>query len=407
MSARIALVLLIAFVSASFTKANAATTFSEHLIFDQFSYPYGIAAADLDGDGDMDISSADCKTNDSVYWFENDGDGLFTRHFVQKNDPERLERHLLGDVNNDGHLDIIIVKNLRGHLLWFENSGSPRDGKLWKRHVITEDLPGAYDVALADIDQDGDLDVAGSSWILGNQFAWFENDGTPADGHWAKHMIESDVNETRAIRAADFDQDGDVDFLGVIAVNPTVEDGGEKRFSPGHVVWYEQHREGERIAFARHDVAEAIRPLHGEPADMDGDGDLDIVMAMGMSAPVERTDTHHVLWYENTDERKKPWPAHVIADKFSDSFEAIAHDLDRDGDMDVVATSWRTPGRVALFENTGDARAPWNMHTLKTDWRSANQVIVADLNGDKRPDIAAIAEHGSYELRWWRNEGGD
>ena len=31
--------------------------------------------------------------------------------------------------------------------------------------------------------------------------------------------------------------------------------------------------------------------------------------------------------------------------------------------------------------------------------------IVADLNGDSRPDIVASAEHGSYELRWWRNEG--
>ncbi len=385
--------------------AAQATTFSEHLIYEKFSYPYGIAAGDLDGDGDLDISSADCKTNDSVYWFENDGQGNFTQHYVQKNDPDRLERHLLGDVNADGHLDIIIVKNLRGHLLWFENNGTPKDGQLWKRHVITEDLPGAYDVALADIDQDGDLDVAGSSWVLGNQFAWFENDGTPADGHWKKHLIEGDVDETRAIRAADFDADGDVDFLGVISVNPVTNEDGVKEFKPGFVVWYEQYRDGDAIAFRRQDVASEIRPLHGEPADMDGDGDLDIVMAMGMSAPVDRKDTHRVLWYENTDDRHAPWPAHVVADRFRDGFEAIAYDMDQDGDMDVIATSWRTPGQVAWFENSGDAKGPWTKHPLKTDWRSANQVIVADFNGDKRPDIAAIAEYGSLELRWWRNEG--
>jgi hypothetical protein len=51
------------------------------------------------------------------------------------------------------------------------------------------------------------------------------------------------------------------------------------------------------------------------------------------------------------------------------------------------------------------------MHVLKEKWYAANQVIVADLNGDKRPDIAATADAGSSrvagakELRWWRNEG--
>jgi hypothetical protein len=51
------------------------------------------------------------------------------------------------------------------------------------------------------------------------------------------------------------------------------------------------------------------------------------------------------------------------------------------------------------------------MLTLKLNWYAANQVIVADLNGDKRPDVAATADAGSSrvngakELRWWRNEG--
>jgi hypothetical protein len=382
-----------------------AQSFSEHLIFDGFSYPYGIAAGDLDGDGDLDISSADCKTNDSIYWFENDGTGNFTQHFVQKNDPERLERHALGDVNNDGNLDIVIVKNLRGHLVWFENNGTPKDGQLWERHVITTDLPGAYDVALADVDRDGDLDVAASSWILGNQFSWFENNGSPSNGPWKKHIIEDNVDETRTMRAADFDRDGDVDFLGVIAMNPIVDKNEQKIFNPGYIVWYERLNLKGTIKFKRHEIAHAIRPLHGEPADMDGDGDMDVVMAMGMAAPIERRDTHHVLWYENTGKFNDHWPTHIVSELFSDGFEAVAHDLDGDGDMEIVATSWRTPGRVAWFDHAGDPKGAWEMHTLKKDWRSANQVIVADFNGDKRPDIAAIAEHGSYELRWWKNEG--
>ena len=206
--------------------ASPAIQFSEHLIADKYAYAYGIAAADMDRDGDLDLTSADYTPHNMLYLFENDGQGNFKRHYIQKDDPQRLERHMVGDVDLDGDLDVVIVKNLEGHLLWFENSGTPTDGKLWRRHVITLDLPGAYDVALADFDKDGDLDVAGSSWVLGNQFAWFENDGTPLEGEWKKHMIEKDVAETRTMRAADFDGDGDMDLLGT----------GRK---VAQVIWYE------------------------------------------------------------------------------------------------------------------------------------------------------------------------
>jgi hypothetical protein len=387
-----------------FTAARPTTSirFSEHLIAGDYAYAYGIAAADFDDDGDLDLSSADYTPHNMLYLFENDRSGNFKRHIIQQEDPERLERHMVGDVDGDGDLDIVIVKNLRGDLLWFENSGTPTDGKLWTRHVITTDLPGAYDVALGDFDQDGDLDVAASSWTLGNQFAWFENDGSPADGEWQKHMIEADVAETRTMRAADFDGDGDIDLLGT---------GRKVR----QVIWYENQREGAAIAWHKHLIDDSSPcPAHGNPADMDGDGDLDVVMALGFyyrpgsgdpAASLELED-NQIVWYEN-DGRPAAglWKKHTIGPRFDDAFEAVAADLDGDGDVDVAATSWRNPGRVVWFENNGDPRGDWTRHLLKNNWRSANQVIIADLNGDGRPDIAACAEHGSYELRWWRNEG--
>ena len=250
-------------------KPSSAIRFSEHLIADKYAYAYGIAAADIDRDGDLDLTSADYTPNNMLYLFENDSRGRFKRHFIQKDDPERLERHAVGDVDQDGDLDVVIVKNLRGHLLWFENSGTPTDGKLWQRHVITTDLPGAYDVALADFDQDGDLDVAASSWTLGNQFAWFENSGKPAAAEWNKHTIEKDVAETRTMRAADFDDDGDMDLLGT----------GRKAHQ---VIWYENERTSDSLVWKKHLIDDKSPcPAHGNPVDMDGDGDLDVVMALG------------------------------------------------------------------------------------------------------------------------------
>ncbi len=385
-------------------KPTKAIRFSEHLIADKYAYAYGIAAADFDDDGDLDLTSADYTPHNMLYLFENDSHGTFKRHVIQKDDPERLERHAVGDVDADGDLDVLIVKNLRGHLLWFENNGRLSDGALWKRHVVTTDLPGAYDVALADFDADGDLDVAASSWVLGNQFAWFENDGTPADGHWKKHMIEKGVAETRTIRAADFDGDGDWDLLGT----------GRKAHQ---VIWYENHTSKTKatLKWTKHLIDRTSPfPAHGNPADMDGDGDLDVVMALGFyyRPGSDNPDASHqqqhnqVVWYENNGRPAKgTWHKHVIGPRFDDAFEAVAADLDGDGDVDVAATSWRNPGRVVWFENHGNPKGQWTRHLLKNHWRSANQVIIADFNGDGRPDIAACAEHGSYELRWWRNEG--
>ena len=204
------------------------------------------------------------------------------------------------------------------------------------------------------------------------------------------------------MRAADFDGDGDIDLLGT----------GRKA---GQVIWYENHLVSGSVAWKKHLIDDKSPcPTHGNPVDMDGDGDLDVVMALGFyyrpgsansDASLQRDD-NQIVWYENNG---KPatglWKKHVIGPRFDDAFEAVAGDLDGDGDIDVAATSWRNPGRVVWFENHGDPQGKWTRHILKNNWRSANQIIIADFNGDGRPDIAACAEHGSYELRWWRNEG--
>jgi len=361
--------------------------FSERLIMDGFKYAYGISAADIDGDGDLDIVAAD--TDVGLYWFENDGHGNFTRHIIHTRENEWLERHAIADVNGDGNPDIVIVDNIGGSLLWFENNGNTRDDRPWQYHYITQgDLAGAYDVAVADLDGDGDLDVAVSTWRKGNLFAWFEN----REGQWIKHIIEEHIGQTRTICATDINGNGRTDLLGTAAAGD-------------QVMWYENTGDLLNRGWIKHVIDAPPGPSHGHPADMDGDGDVDVVMAEGVWGP-EDPRLHQVVWYENDGRPERcPWKRHVICEQFVNAFEAVAADLDGDGNMEVVATGWGDHGRVALFKHSGDPRGPWNMQILKDNWPKANQVIVADLDGDGRLDIVASAERGSNELRWWRNEG--
>lgn len=368
--------------------------FTEQLIMDGFNYAFGISSADLSGNGALDVVAAD--TIVGLYWFENDGRGNFTQHIIHERNDEWLERHAIADINGDGQPEIVIVDNLNGSLLFFAFDGDPRDRRNWHYEYICEGgLPGAYDVAIADFDGDGDLDIAASSWRKGNRFDWFEN----RQEKWIQHPIEENLGETRTICAADIDCDGKIDLFG------TAREGNQ-------VVWYQNPGNPSRQPWQKHIVDTPRQPIHGHPIDMTGNGHLDAVMALGMLSPDHEHNTqgetpHQIVWYENDgNPAESPWRKHVICEHFPHAFEAIAADLDNDGQMEVIASAWDQTGLIAIFKHRGDPRGSWDMQLLKEGWTNANQIIVADLTGNGRLDIIAAAERGSNEVRWWRNEGG-
>ncbi|HAA52562.1 MAG TPA: hypothetical protein DCE43_22795, partial [Planctomycetaceae bacterium] len=114
---------------------------------------FGVAAADLDGDGDVDLTSPDIKDKavSTLYLFRNDGHGKFKREVLFAGEPGWFERHTIADIDGNGTPDVAIVNNQKGNLIWLSNPGG--DGKkTWRRHLISNNCPRAYNVVLVDLD---------------------------------------------------------------------------------------------------------------------------------------------------------------------------------------------------------------------------------------------------------------
>ena len=71
------------------------------------------------------------------------------------------------DIDGDGDLDVVEAAQDGNKIWWFENDGTPEtndDDDYWDSTKIRGSFSAAYDVAAADIDNDGDMDVVGAAY---------------------------------------------------------------------------------------------------------------------------------------------------------------------------------------------------------------------------------------------------
>ena len=182
----------------------------------EVSQDEALSAGDIDLDGDMDLLLG-------TVWLRN-GDSLWSAHtlFETRGNPDR---NRLADINGDGLPDAVVgyeAINTAGKLAWYENR-SPHT-LAWKEHQIAE-VVGPMSLDVADLDQDGDLDVVVGEHNYADpaqaRLFVFEN----ADGwgdKWISHLVYTGDEHHDGAQVVDIDGDGDLDIISIGWLNPAV-----------------------------------------------------------------------------------------------------------------------------------------------------------------------------------------
>jgi hypothetical protein len=175
----------------------------------------GVLADDFENNGLLDVITSSEAFCDPLHYFHNNGDGTFTDRTAQAGLSDQLGGLNLvqGDYNNDGCMDFLVLRGgwefgMRMSLMRNNCDGTFTD--VTHASGLDKAVFPTQTAAWADIDNDGFLDLFVGSEKSPNHLFHSKGDGTFEDISQAAGVDK--IASTKGVAAADFDNDGYVDF---------------------------------------------------------------------------------------------------------------------------------------------------------------------------------------------------
>jgi hypothetical protein len=293
--------------------------------------PVGLAAGDLDGDGDIDLVSAS-SIDDTIAWYRNDGGASSFSEIRFTTQADGARAVVVADLDRDGRLDLASLSFFDGTIRVHQNTGSTSASQLFDTDKAVVFPVGSFpaDLYAADIDRDGWVDLV-SITAMTNRVDWHRNDGTPFNGLWdlGENIFDGANGLTpqgSGVFAADLDGDSDLD---VVATS----------FGEDRVDWFRNSNDGSTWS-GRLSIAGSIDGANPPfVADIDGDADMDVL--------TPAYDADRVYFHRNNGSGAFSLGDSVVFD--TPTNVAVA-DINRDGVLDIVAGS-HDADRISWWEN--------------------------------------------------------
>ncbi|MDA0185132.1 FG-GAP-like repeat-containing protein [Solirubrobacter phytolaccae] len=350
--------------------ASAAVPFTTSSI--SITKPMGIAAGDVDGDGSIDLVTANSTENKASVYLGS-GAGVFTQ---AASSPLTLGGSApsvaVGDLNHDGRADLVVPDYMTGAVTDTDQVEIFLSGPsgFTPAATLTAGM-GTSDATIADLNADTHPDLAISN-AADDTLSVFLGDGT---GAFTVTPGSPYAVASRDLATGDFNGDGKTDIAAILTQQSTVKlltGDGTGAFTVGSAV----------------SVGNAYNGL--APTDYDGDGDLDIITSGGgMSGTIAtlRNDGAGNLTLAGSVPRQTP-------------SSIVAADFDNDGHPDVAVTQGLGGGKVVVLP--GDGTGTFGPATEWATAASPFQLITTDVDGDHRPDLA-VTSYGGNQVTVLRN----
>ena len=272
----------------------------------------------------------------------------FRLHVI--NAESRFEAAGIADMNRDDKLDIFCGG------FWYE-------APVWKKHFVRDVIEEGnyyYDFANLpmDIDGDGWTDIANCAWHNKKLF-WLRNPGQTG-GQFEVIDIDTPGNIETAM-AVDINTDGQLDVLPNIMSQAAWYEFGKDNTAPHGVKWTKHQLPKQAAA-------------HGLGAgDINGDDRCDILTPNG--------------WLEQTQDRSETWQWHAEFNLGHASIPILAHDVDADGDADIIWGMGHNYGIYWLEQDTSGGSRSWQKHLIDDSWSQPHFLILADLDNDGSDEL--------------------
>jgi len=332
-----------------------------------------LAIADFDRDGNADIAAGHEDGVVAVYY--GDGDGTFSSSDPPGHPVEPMlsgSWQALADVDDDGDLDLVFLadpeEDSDAALSVHAGDGAGGFAPLATSPVAAGTARG---LALGDFDEDGLVDAVVSFSAGPQRCVVYRGDGA---GAFLPGTVVTDGFAAYGLRVDDLDSDGHLDAV----MGNDREDGSNWREV---TILYGDGAGGFSQRLVRQVISDAI-PRHLASGDFNRDGHVDVAIVTTNSLGGPRV--HIFRGGGGRDFPTQYW----FTTRFSPG-ALSTNDLDDDGDLDfsVVAGSG-----VSLFRNNGTGQF------VESFWSNIfpvfGQVSTADMNEDGIVDVVAATTTG-------------